>query len=129
MNKDLHMEISKNRTPMESLILLLVTLGLSDRQLVFEEQKKIQSIIAKHFPDHLEIRYEELLQNAILNVKSMDFTSQTGLLKTVSRELKIYYTDKKTLAIIFTELKELLKFFYQCNIFLIPLKLLKKHPK
>ena len=103
------MEISNNRTPMESLILLLVTLGLSDRQLVFEEQKKIQSIITKHFPKHLETRYEELLQNAILNVKSMDFKSQTDLLKTVSRELKVYYTDKKTLAIIFADLKELLE--------------------
>ena len=103
------MEISNNRTPMESLILLLVTLGLSDRQLVFEEQKKIQSIITKHFPKHLETRYEELLQNAILNLKSMDFKSQTDLLKTVSRELKIYYTDKKTLAIIFDDLKELLE--------------------
>ena len=103
------MEISSNRTPMESLIRLLVTLGLSDRQLVFEEQKKIESIITKHFPKHLETRYEELLQNAILNVKSMDFKSQTDLLKTVSRELKIYYTDKKTLAIIFTDLKELLE--------------------
>ena len=40
MNTDYNIEISKERTPMESLILLLVILGLSDRQLVFEEQTK-----------------------------------------------------------------------------------------
>ena len=54
MNTDYNIENSKERTPMESLILLLVILGLSDRQLVFEEQTKIQAIVTNHFPEHSE---------------------------------------------------------------------------
>ena len=109
MNTDYNMEISKERTPMESLILLLVILGLSDRQLVFEEQTKIQAIITNHFPEHSEQRYQELLQSTISIIKNLDFNSQTDLLKTVSAELKTYYPDKGTLSIIFSELEELLE--------------------
>ena len=109
MDKDFNREISKERTPMESLILLLVILGLSDRQLVFEEQTKIQSIITNHFPEHSEQRYQELLQSTISNIKNLDFKSQTKLLKTVSAELKTFYFDKGTLPIIFSEMKELLE--------------------
>ena len=109
MDKDFNTEISKERTPMESLILLLVILGLSDRQLVFEEQTKIQSIITNHFPEHSEQRYQELLQSTISNIKNLDFKSQTKLLKTVSAELKTFYSDKGTLPIIFSEMKELLE--------------------
>ena len=54
MNTDYNIEISKERTPMESLILLLFILGLSDRQLVFEEQTRIQAIVTNHFPEHSE---------------------------------------------------------------------------
>jgi len=109
MNTDYNIEISKERTPMESLILLLVILGLSDRQLVFEEQTKIQAIITNHFPEHSEQRYQELLQSTISTIKNLDFNSQTELLKTVSAELKTYYSGKETLQIIFSELKELLE--------------------
>jgi hypothetical protein len=109
MNNFLNTEFSKKRTPMESLILLLVTLGLSDRQLVFEEQTKIQSIITNHFPEHSEQRYEGLLQSAITTVKNLDFNSQTNLLKTVSEELKNHYSDKSVLSNIFTDLQELLE--------------------
>ena len=109
MNKDYTREISKERTPMESLILLLVILGLSDRQLVFEEQTKIQSIIKNHFPEHSEKRYQELLQSTILTIKNLDFNSQTELLTIVSVELKTFYSGKETLPIIFSELKELLE--------------------
>lgn len=109
MNKEFNTEISNKRTPMESLILLLVTLGLSDRQLVFEEQTKIQSIITHHFPEHSEQRYKKLLQSAISHVKNLDFNSQTNLLKTVSEEIKLYYSEKGTLSIIYKELQELLE--------------------
>jgi len=109
MNTDYNIEISKERTPMESLILLLVILGLSDRQLVFEEQTKIHAIITNHFPEHSEQRYQKLLQSTILTIKNLDFNSQTELLKTVSAELKTYYSGKETLPIIFSELKELLE--------------------
>jgi hypothetical protein len=109
MNTDYNIEISKERTPMESLILLLVILGLSDRQLVFEEQTKIQAIITNHFPEHSEQRYQELLQSTISTIKNLDFNSQTALLKTVSVEIKTYYSGKETLPIIFSELKELLE--------------------
>ena len=109
MNTDYNIENSKERTPMESLILLLVILGLSDRQLVFEEQTKIQAIITNHFPEHSEQRYQELLQSTISTIKNMDFNSQTELLKTVSVELKTFYSNKGTLPIIFSELKELLE--------------------
>ncbi|HJM47862.1 MAG TPA: hypothetical protein QGH56_08615 [Candidatus Marinimicrobia bacterium] len=109
MNTDYNIEISKERTPMESLILLLVILGLSDRQLVFEEQTKIQAIITNHFPEHSEQRYQELLQSTISTIKNLDFNSQTELLKTVSVEIKTYYSGKETLPIIFSELKELLE--------------------
>ena len=109
MNTDYNVEISKERTPMESLILLLVILGLSDRQLVFEEQTKIQAIITNHFPEHSEQRYQELLQSTISTIKNLDFNSQTELLKTVSVEIKTYYSGKETLPIIFSELKELLE--------------------
>ena len=109
MNKDYTREISKERTPMESLILLLVILGFSDRQLVFEEQTKIQSIIKNHFPEHSEKRYQELLQSTILTIKNLDFNSQTELLTIVSVELKTFYSGKETLPIIFSELKELLE--------------------
>ena len=109
MNKDYTREISKERTPMESLILLLVILGLSDRQLVFEEQTKIQSIIKNHFPEHSEKRYQELLQSTILTIKNLDFNSQSELLTIVSVELKTFYSGKETLPIIFSELKELLE--------------------
>ena len=109
MNKDYTREISKERTPMESLILLLVILGLSDRQLVFEEQTKIQSIIKNHFPEHSEKRYQELLQSTISTLKSLDFNSQTEFLTIVSVELKTFYSGKETLPIIFSELKELLE--------------------
>ena len=109
MNKYLNEEISQERTPMESLFMLLIILGLSDRQLVFEEQTKIQAIITNHFPEHSEQRYQELLQSTISTIKNMDFNSQTELLKTVSVELKTFYSDKGTLQIIFSELKELLE--------------------
>ena len=109
MNKDYTKEISKERTPMESFIILLVILGLSDRQLVFEEQTKIQSIIKNHFPEHSEKRYQELLQSTILTIKNLDFNSQTELLTIVSVELKTFYSGKGTLPIIFSELKELLE--------------------
>ena len=109
MNKDYTKEISKERTPMESFIILLVILGLSDRQLVFEEQTKIQSIIKNHFPEHSEKRYQELLQSTILTIKNLDFNSQTELLTIVSVELKTFYSGKETLPIIFSELKELLE--------------------
>ena len=109
MNKDYTREISKERTPMESLILLLVILGLSDRQLVFEEQTKIQSIIKNHFPEHSEKRYQELLQSTILTIKNLDFNSQSELLTIVSVELKTFYSGKETLPIIFSELRELLE--------------------
>jgi len=109
MNTDYNIENSKERTPMESLILLLVILGLSDRQLVFEEQTKIQAIVTNHFPEHSEQRYQELLQSTISTIKNLDFNSQTELLKTVSAELKTYYSGKETLPIIFSELKELLE--------------------
>ena len=109
MNKDYTREISKERTPMESFIILLVILGLSDRQLVFEEQTKIQSIIKNHFPEHSEKRYQELLQSTILTIKNLDFNSQTELLIIVSVELKTFYSGKETLPIIFSELKELLE--------------------
>ena len=109
MNKDYTKEISKERTPMESFIILLVILGLSDRQLVFEEQTKIQSIIKNHFPEHSEKRYQELLQSTILTIKNLDFNSQTELLTTVSVELKTFYSGKETLPIIFSELRELLE--------------------
>ena len=109
MNKDYTKEISKERTPMESFIILLVILGLSDRQLVFEEQTKIQSIIKNHFPEHSEKRYQELLQSTISTIKSLDFNSQTELLTIVSVELKTFYSGKGTLPIIFSELKELLE--------------------
>ena len=109
MNTDYNMEISKERTPMESLILLLVILGFSDRQLVFEEQTKIQSIIKNHFPEHSEKRYQELLQSTILTIKNLDFNSQSELLTIVSVELKTFYSGKETLPIIFSELKELLE--------------------
>ena len=109
MNTDYNIENSKERTPMESLILLLVILGLSDRQLVFEEQTKIQAIVTNHFPEHSEQRYQELLQSTISTIKNLDFNSQTELLKTVSVELKTFYSDKGTLPIIFSELKELLE--------------------
>lgn len=109
MNTDYNIENSKERTPMESLILLLVILGLSDRQLVFEEQTKIQAIVTNHFPEHSEQRYQKLLQSTILTIKNLDFNSQTELLKTVSAELKIYYSGKETLPLIFSELKELLE--------------------
>ena len=109
MNTDYNIENSKERTPMESLILLLVILGLSDRQLVFEEQTKIQAIVTNHFPEHSEQRYQKLLQSTISTIKNLDFNSQTELLKTVSAELKTYYSGKETLPIIFSELKELLE--------------------
>ena len=109
MNTDYNIENSKERTPMESLILLLVILGLSDRQLVFEEQTKIQAIVTNHFPEHSEQRYQELLQSTISTIKNLDFNSQTELLKTVSVEIKTYYSGKETLPIIFSELKELLE--------------------
>ena len=109
MNTDYNVEISKERTPMESLILLLVILCLSDRQLVFKEQTKIQAIITNHFPEHSEQRYQELLQSTISTIKNLDFNSQTELLKTVSVEIKTYYSGKETLPIIFSELKELLE--------------------
>jgi len=109
MNKYLNEEISQERTPMESLFMLLIILGLSDRQLVFEEQTKIQAIITNHFPEHSEQRYQELLQSTISTIKNLDFNSQTELLKTVSVEIKTYYSGKETLPIIFSELKELLE--------------------
>ena len=109
MNKYLNEEISQERTPIESLFMLLIILGLSDRQLVFEEQTKIQAIITNHFPEHSEQRYQELLQSTISTIKNLDFNSQTELLKTVSIELKTFYSDKGTLQIIFSELKELLE--------------------
>ena len=109
MNKNLNEKISQERTPMESLFMLLIILGLSDRQLVFEEQTKIQAIITNHFPEHSEQRYQELLQSTISTIKNLDFNSQTELLKTVSVEIKTYYSGKETLPIIFSELKELLE--------------------
>ena len=109
MNTDYSTEISKERTPMESFIILLVILGLSDRQLVFEEQIKIQSIIKNHFPEHSEKRYHQLLQSTILTIKNLDFNSQSELLTIVSVELKTFYSGKETLPIIFSELKELLE--------------------
>ena len=109
MNKYLNEEISQERTPMESLFMLLIILGLSDRQLVFEEQTKIQAIITNHFPEHSEQRYQELLQSTISTIKNLDFNSQTELLTIVSVELKTFYSGKETLPIIFSELKELLE--------------------
>ena len=104
--------ISKNpveRTPMESHILLLVILGLSDRQLVYEEQIKIKSIISHHFPNHSQKRYEELLQTNIENVENIDLNSQTELLNNVSEELKVHYSGTDILPTIYTELQELLE--------------------
>jgi len=100
---------SQNRTPMESLILLLVILGLSDRQLVYEEETKINSIIKIHFPDHSEKRYNDLLLSAIHFVKNLNFKSQIDLLTTVAKEVKNYYSDKGTLPEIYNELNELLE--------------------
>jgi hypothetical protein len=100
---------SQNRTPMESLILLLVVLGLSDRQLVYEEKTKINSIIKNRFPDHSEKRYNDLLLSAIHFVKNLNFNSQIDLLNTVANEVKIYYSDKGSLPEIYAELNELLE--------------------
>jgi len=100
---------SQNRTPMESLILLLVVLGLSDRQLVYEEKTKINSIIKNRFPDHSEKRFNDLLLSAIHFVKNLNFKSQIDLLTTVAKEVKNYYSDKGTLPEIYNELNELLE--------------------
>ena len=109
MTQDFNSENPVERTPMESLILLLVILGLSDRQLVYEEQIKIKSIISHHFPNHSQQRYEELLQTNIENVKNIDLKSQMELLDIVSEELKVHYSGTDILPTIYTELQELLE--------------------
>ena len=81
MTQDFNLENHTEHTPMESLILLLVILGLSDRQLVYEEQIIIKSIISHHFPNHSKQRYEELLQRYIEEVKKIDLNHQMLFMK------------------------------------------------
>tara|TARA_Y100001968_G_C19269933_1_gene673713 strand:- start:373 stop:765 length:393 start_codon:yes stop_codon:yes gene_type:complete len=109
MDSNLDIKISKDRTPMESLVLLLVILGLSDRQLVFEEQTKIQSIITKYFPEHSEKRYEILLKEAIKDVLNMEFTTITILLEKVAKELKSHFSNQEKLSSVYNEINELLE--------------------
>ena len=109
MNTDYSTEISKERTPMESLILLLVILGLSDRQLVFVEREKMDSIISKYFPDHLAARYQKLLQSSISAIQELDNLSCSEYLNILSNELKLFYSETDRLHILFEDLKGLLE--------------------